>query len=218
MTTMLKLIAVSFIMLPALFAQSANTYNYQSSDGTYVYATAGIQSDGWYGYDTFTHDYQVWEDITSPSGRRTSCFYEEPWVPAPQPIFDECNSQLPVSPDGVNFEEGDYSVDGGQSATCSQVGQFVNVPFSIPIKIWLAQTYFKGGYPTAFGCFYPETACSSGTPTCSGGWTLSFEFGCPEFASSKFIVYQIGSGPNANPPICTKAGFTAAATGPGPCY
>jgi len=210
-------LAICFcLMLGTGLAQSAYTYNNESSDGTNVYATGVIQSSAWYGALDAVHTYSQSVRITSPSGRTNSCGFSNP-APATQAVNYQCEAVLPVE-DGSDYETGDYNIVGQQTAVCSQVGTFTNVPFQIPLSIYLAQTYLQGGYAVSGGCYYPSLACSSGTPTCSEGWTLGFGSSCSYYAWAKCIVYKLGSGPNSNPPICTKVGFAGGATGPGPCY
>lgn len=74
-----------------------------------------------------------------------------------------------------------------------------------------ADTYYTNQTGAPPFCYWSNTACSSGIPTCTAGTGVKVDFGCAPYAHAEWLIAQRGTSKT-----CLFAAV-ANATGPGPC-
>ncbi len=165
-------------LLPALLAlaYSGVLWGQPMTDTLSSYADSWASSTGVIGYGSTTgaltniHRYAVSVTLTSPRGRRVSV------SGAFQPSTTVTNQVL-LSWDSTDL--GQYTTQTTHQAWCGIIrAVFWTVFNSIYGTVGTAQTYYKDPVKnTEFpgSCWYRNTACSSGTPKCTGGWGPAFQ-------------------------------------------
>lgn len=167
-----------------------------SSDGSVVYGTvtysdlSGCEHAGYSAY--------LW--MSGPNSASTS------W--GPDYAF---GAELSIPFDG----EGDYNVDEigwVDSCSCGGGGHEAGAGGGLTWHLGFRYTYYTDVDQALPYCYYPHTACSSGTPSCTTGTGMYLGVGpCPNYMKGTWLV-----GVRGTETRCLVAAGTAAG-GPGQC-
>ncbi len=180
-----KLVAAYlWISAGLLSAQSVYFYTNTSTEDSMLYVSGNVQSSSWYGAQGAVHTYGQHLTISSPSNRSNSCGFNDT-VPATQAVNLLCGVQLSIHDASGNLETGFYSVEGSQSATCSDVGQFGYEPISISAPLTHITAYYRntgassknpgGNYSVAYARCHPiGTTCDYCNVTFGGPPFVSY--------------------------------------------
>jgi len=222
MTTFIKCCCIAVAAAGIAAAQSVDVYTTPSSDGTNYYATSYMQvsmasspvcQEPSKPCAKAIHTYKQTVTITSPSGRKASCSFGPEQYSALTSVNLNCEASLPLDDSPGDPDLGEWTIEDQPYADCSLAGTFLNGAWWSITNVWLGVTFFQNPTPTFYGCYYSQTACSSGTPSCGGGWGFQMFEGCPQFIAGTFLVV---SDSLLNLIICSFT-ITVPASGPGPC-
>jgi hypothetical protein len=167
-----------------------------SSDGGTVYGTISYSDES-----SCTHGgYQAYVVMTGPNGARVDWGWNYAF-----------GTEVSIPYDG----DGDYQItEDGYVDTCSCGGG--GHPAGAGGLTWHLghrTTYYTGLQVATPYCYYADTACSSGTPTCTTGtgYYIGYSDSCPNYSRADWLIGLKGTETR-----CLVAVGTGA-SGPGPC-
>ena len=217
MTTFHKVLFLAMAAAGLAAAQSLDIYTNQSSDTNNLYATGVLQhsvSPGCNMCNVAWHTYAQAITIISPSGRQTSCNSSGSYA-ASQAATVQCEASLSIYNASGAPDLGNWSIEDQPYAYCSLAGSFFPTDFAIWLMDHLRAptTYFTNCYPEGnYACYCTGIACTSGIPSCTGGWALNPSV-CSKIIQATFLVFDV---PNLGIELCTVSVASPALT-PGPC-
>jgi hypothetical protein len=182
------------------------------TDGSSTYIDTWEQGGGIVGYGATdgtiaVHQYVVSVRITSPAGRQASASTSS----YPYGSVISVDAVLPWDTSDL----GDYRIETDHTFYCDGSGggmPFLLASLNRIVGLSIRISFFTNPINVGIdGCYYDQLACSSGTPTCTAGWTLGLGRPCPLYARAAFLVINFGSYHTCS------IGVSAAAPGPGPC-
>jgi hypothetical protein len=161
--------------------------------------------------------YGATDVIDNSSGCTHDSYVTDIWLYSPtRSTFDQAYGTSASA--SLTFEEetGEWSVSHNTSFSCSCTQAPLAFAGGSGFGVALRTTYFRSPVRTGpVSCFYPNTACASGTPTCAGGWAFALyspTLGCPQYAGATFLLITFPD----RQPLCS-VGITWPAYGPGAC-
>lgn len=204
-------------------AAQVDVYTTPSSDSNNFYATSVLQvnmgassfcQQFWSECSSATHTYSQTVTITSPSGRKGYCSFGPEQFSATTAVNLQCEASLSIYNSQGAADLGDWSIEDQPYANCSIAGTFLDPVIWLLEHLRLATTYMTNCYPTgSITCYCSATACTSGTPSCTGGWAVNPGPNCPRYVQVNFLVFDV---PTLNTSLCS-IGFAAPSLGGGPC-
>ncbi len=222
MPTFVKCLCLSVAAAGIAAAQWVDVYTTPSSDGTNYYATSFMQvnmasapvcEEPSNPCAKAIHTYKQTVTITSPSGRQASCSFCPDRYSALTAVNLNCEASLAIDDSPGDPELGEWTIEDQPDATCSIAGTFLDAELWSISHVRIGVTFFQNPTPTSYGCYYTQTACSSGTPSCTGPWGFKLTGGCPEYLYSLFLVVYVDT---LDLTICSPS-ISGATDGPGPC-
>ena len=129
-----------FLLACIANAQTVSTYTNQSTSDGVLYSTSVMQTNGWNVPSAF-HTYTQYVTITSPTGRSNDCYVSNQ-VPAEQAYDQTCDTSLSLYDGSGNFDGGSYSGTGTQTADCTVVGRFADVPVQLQAGAQRINAYY----------------------------------------------------------------------------
>ena len=160
MKRFLRCVCLFLTCADAAFGQfTVDVYESPSSDGAYVYVTAVLQDNPSYGCSMCTsavHTYQQSITLRSPTqrGAYNQCSIQ---VSAANSQNLRCEASLIIDGD-----YGVYTTDDNPIATCSYIGQFLNVHISPRVEIRASRTGLLMAFSRTMGVIISQFLASRG--------------------------------------------------------